>query len=90
MTYNINPAIFGNTYAVPSVVADKYLKIATHTQLKVLLYFMRNISEGIAPQKIADALSLPLSEVDDALLSGNSAIYLLVSPQKKKRQKRLS
>ncbi|MBQ2933027.1 MAG: DnaD domain protein [Clostridia bacterium] len=84
MTYNINPAIFGNTYAVPSVVADKYLKIATHTQLKVLLYFMRNISEGIAPQKIADALSLPLSEVDDALLFWQQRDILVgIAPKEK-------
>ncbi|MBQ8741346.1 MAG: DnaD domain protein [Clostridia bacterium] len=68
MTYNINTAIFSNTFPMPSVVADKYLKIATHTQLKVLLYFMRNISDGIDPQKIADALSLPLSETEDALV----------------------
>ena len=68
MTYNINPAIFSSTYAIPTDVADKYLKIATHTQLKVLLYCMRNISDGVDPQKIAEALSLPRDEVEDALV----------------------
>lgn len=68
MTYNINPAIFSSTYAIPTIVADKYIKIATHTQLKVLLYFMRNISDGIDSAKIASALSLPEVEVEDALL----------------------
>ena len=68
MKFTINPTVFGNAFSLPSVVADKYLKIATHTQLKVLLYFMRNISEGIEPQKIAEALSLPVGEVEDALL----------------------
>ena len=68
MTYNINTEIFSNTYSVPTVVADKYLKIATLTQLKVLLYFMRNLSDSIDSQKIAAALSLPISEVEDALL----------------------
>lgn len=68
MKFTINPTVFGNTFSLPSVVADKYLKIATHTQLKVLLYFMRNISEGIDPQKIAESLSLPIGEVEDALL----------------------
>ena len=67
MIYNVNTAIFSSTYAIPTDVADKYLKIATHTQLKVLLYFMRNISSGINPQKIADELSLPVGEVEDAL-----------------------
>lgn len=87
MTYNINPAIFGNTYAVPSVVADKYLKIATHTQLKVLLYFMRNISEGIEPQKISGALSLPTGEVEDALLFWQQRDILIGSTPKEKETK---
>lgn len=68
MIYNINPAIFSSTYAIPTIVADKYIKTATHIQLKVLLYFMRNISEGIDALKISAALSLPEVEVDDALL----------------------
>ena len=87
MTYNINPAIFGNTYAVPSVVADKYLKIATHTQLKVLLYFMRNISDGIESQKIADTLLLPLSEVEDALLFWQQRDILVGTTPKEKETK---
>lgn len=68
MIYNVNPAIFSSTYAIPTDVADKYLKIATHIQLKVLLYFMRNISDGIDSQKISDALRLDINETEDALL----------------------
>ncbi len=68
MMCNINPAIFGSTYSVPTDLADKYLKIATHTQLKVLLYFMRNISDGIDSKKISDALYLDINETEDALL----------------------
>lgn len=68
MIYNINPAVFSSTYAIPTDVADKYLKIATHIQLKVLLYFMRNISDGIDSQKISDALRLDINETEDALL----------------------
>lgn len=68
MNYTINTAMLGSTFVVPSVVTDKFIKIATATQLKVLLYLMRNISDGINPQKISKALSLPESEVDDALL----------------------
>lgn len=87
MIYNINTAIFGNTFAVPSVVADKFLKIATHTQLKVLLYFMRNISEGIDPQKISEALSLPISEVEDALVFWQQRDILVGTAPKEPEQK---
>ena len=68
MKYSINTAIFGNTFSVPCDVADKHLKLATLSQLKVLLYFMRNVSEEIDPTRIAAATALPQSEVSDALL----------------------
>lgn len=68
MKYTINASVFANTFAVPSIVADKYLKTATLSQIKVLLYFMRNISEGIDIDKISAATALPPSEVEDALI----------------------
>lgn len=76
MKYTLNTTILGNTFVVPSIVADKFLKIATVSQIKVLLYFMRNLSDGIDPSKIAEALSLPESEVEDALFfwSQNSVL----------------
>lgn len=89
MTYNINPAIFSSTYSVPTDVADKYIKIATHTQLKVLLYFMRNISEGIDSQKIADALLLDAGETEDALTFWQQCGMLLGTAPKETEQKQV-
>ena len=82
MVYNVNPAIFSNTYSIPTDVADKYLKIATHTQIKVLLYFMRNLSTGIDPEKIGKALSLPINEVQDALVFWQQRDILVGEAQK--------
>ena len=90
MKFTINPTIFGNTFAVPSVVADNYLKIATATQLKVLIFFMRNISEGIDPQKISEALSLPLSEVEDALLFWQQRDILVGEAEEKQEVKNVT
>lgn len=87
MNYTLNTTVFGNTFAVPSIVADKYLKTATPTSLKVLLYFMRNISDGIDPSKIADALSLPPSEVEDALLFWSQCGILCSEASKETEQK---
>lgn len=87
MNYNINPAIFSSTYAIPTVVSDKYLKIATHNQLKVLLYFMRNISEGISPQKIAAALGISVDEVCDALLFWQQCDILIGETKKEPETK---
>lgn len=90
MTYNINTAVFGNTFAIPSAVADKHLKTATHIQLKVLLYFMRNISEGIDPQKISDALNFPLSETEDALTFWQQCGILLCESPTEPEQKTIT
>ena len=68
MSYTINPAAFSAVFTVPCDVADKHLKLATASQLKVLIYVMRNLSCGINAENCAEALSLPLSEVEDALL----------------------
>lgn len=68
MSYSVNPSVFGSTFAVPTDVADKYLKLATPTQLKVLLCFMRNISQTVDANSIAVALSLPENEVEDSLV----------------------
>lgn len=90
MKFTINASVFGNTFAVPSVVADKYLKIATHTQLKVLLFFMRNISEGIDAEKIAHELSLPLSETEDALLFWQQRDILTGETEKPQEAKKVT
>lgn len=90
MKFTINPAVFGNTFALPSSVADKYLKIATATQLKVLLYFMRNISEGINPEKISQALSLPVSETEDALFFWQQRDILIGETEKPEETKKVT
>lgn len=90
MKYTINATVFGNTFAVPSIVADKYLKIATPTQLKVLLFFMRNISDGIDPQKIATALTLPINEVEDALVFWQQREILVGETEKQEEPKKVT
>lgn len=89
MKFTINPTIFGNTFSVPSVVADKYLKIATATQLKVLLFFMRNISDGIEPEKISSALSIAEDEVLDALVFWQQREILIGETKTTEEQKQV-
>lgn len=87
MLYNINTAIFASTYAIPCDIADKFLKTATHTQLKVILYFMRNISQAIDAGSISQALSLPESEVEDALVFWQQHNVLVGEAKKEPEQK---
>lgn len=87
MNYTLNMTVLGNSFVVPGVVVDKFIKIATDTQLKVLLVLMRNISEGIDSDKIAHALSLPQNEVDDALLFWSQCEVLNSEQPKEKESK---
>lgn len=71
MNYFINPSSFTAVFTIPCDVVDKHLKLATDTQIKVLLYILRNLSSGINAENTAQALSIPTSEVEDALLYWN-------------------
>jgi len=68
MSYILNSTAMASPVFVPSAVVDSNLKLASHTQLKVLLVFLRNMTNGNnSEENIASFLNLPLSEVNDAL-----------------------
>ncbi len=68
MNFFINPTVFTSVFTVPSDIVDKYLKLSSETQLKVLLYIMRYMTEPINPQLMSAALAIPESEVCEALI----------------------
>lgn len=67
MSYHANPQIFTATFAIPTVLTDRYLRLADEVQLKVLLLALRSNPLFIVPEQIADFLSLNESDVKDAL-----------------------
>lgn len=68
MNYRLKGDAMSALFMVPTAIVDKHLKLASDTQLKVLLFVLRNISSGIDPELTAKGLCIPLSEVNDALL----------------------
>lgn len=68
MGYFIKFDAFRQAFPVPTLIVDNYLKLATHTQLKCVLYVLRHSTEEIKAEKIAEALSLSKTEAEDALL----------------------
>ncbi len=68
MSYFVNQSVFANMFPMPAFIADKYLKLATENQLKVIIYIFRDITKSIDADEIAKDLSLPSSEVTDALI----------------------
>lgn len=67
MDYTINPTAFTSAFTVPCSVVDKHIKLAGAAQLKVLLWIMRNMGDGICIEKISQAIGLPEMDVKDAL-----------------------
>ena len=67
MSYKINFGGWESVFAVPTAVVDKGLKLATETQLKVLLYILRNAQNDISDESVAKALSVHTDDVKDSL-----------------------
>ncbi len=67
MAYNINLGAWGSVFAVPSVVVDDHLKIASAYQLKVLLYLLKNNSTPLDENAIGEALNMHPDDVKDSL-----------------------
>lgn len=89
----INPEVYANTFAFPSAAVDNYIKLASPLQLKVLLYIYRHSAEDISEDSIADALSVNVNDVKDAigfwcsagLLKGETAKIVTDTASKKAR-----
>ncbi len=77
MDYIVNPASFQSAFTLPGDIADKHLKLASQTQLKVILYVFRHIADAKTADEISAELRIPKAEVDDALLYWANAGILL-------------
>lgn len=73
MNYFINPGALSAVFTVPCKAVDSGLKLASEAQIKVLLYVMRNLAEGIDAGKTAAALGMTESGVEDCLLYWSQA-----------------
>lgn len=67
MDYYITPSELKNTFSVPEAVVKKHFKLATETQLKVLLCALCYLEWDFNTEKLAKALSLPVETVNEAL-----------------------
>ncbi len=68
MFYNINPVVFSSTFAFPTDVADKYLKLCKAEHIKVLIYIMRNLAKLPSIDEISEQTDVSAFDVKEALL----------------------
>lgn len=67
MNYFVDIKFIQDTFSMPKIVSEKYLKIATAAQLKVLIYALSHLAEDPSDEQIATTLSMQSSDVADAL-----------------------
>ena len=68
----------GNGFLVPSIVADHLLGIASHDQLKVLLYVLAHPDTALTPETIASACKVRPENTEEALAFWQDANVLAV------------
>ena len=57
----------GQLFTVPTAVADHLLKLATHDQLKILLFVLCHAGEPLTGEMITKACKVPASAIPEAL-----------------------
>lgn len=67
MDYMVDFGIWNSVFVVPSCIVDDYIKLANSSQIKVLLWVLRNAGSELSLQKISGALSIHESDVLDAI-----------------------
>ncbi len=67
MKYRVNTDIYKSIFGVPTDVADKFIKLASHSALKVLLFIMRNGIESL-DDSATFKLGISRTELDEALI----------------------
>ncbi len=67
MSVKINLGEWGSVFAVPTGVVDKYLKLASPNQLKVLLFLLRNSEIDYSKKEISDTLRIHEDDIDDCI-----------------------
>ena len=89
MEFTLNIKSVSNSFPVPCDIVDKYINLATETQIKALLIVMRELSDNIKPELISDKLKISLADAEDTLFFWAQCGILsaeLKAPQKSEKK----
>lgn len=64
---SVNPKIFGSVFAVPSIIVDKYIKMASPVAIKALLWILKNQSGDISVFELSKSIGFSESDTKDAI-----------------------
>ena len=70
MEFKINPATLCNMFALPTVITDENLRLASVVQLKAVLYLFRHSMAGetVTCEQIANAMGYEKEDIVDAMI----------------------
>lgn len=67
MEYTLQMGLWNSVFAVPTVLVDRYLKLAGKEQLQVLLWMLRHPGEAVSTEELSAELGLDQDSVLDAV-----------------------
>lgn len=88
MEYSVNASAYTAAFPVPSAVVDKFIKLSSAVQLKVLLICMRNSASPLSVKEISDILNVSEAEVEDCLIYWSGCGILNVDVPSAKAEKK--
>ncbi|MBP3322932.1 MAG: DnaD domain protein [Clostridia bacterium] len=66
MSYRLDMGVWNSVFAVPTVLVDKHLKLARGSEIKVILYAIRNSGKEFSLAEVAAATALSEESVEEA------------------------
>ena len=68
MGYRINPELWNGVFAVPNAVTDNYIKLASESQLKILLCLLRYSGGSLSTKQLSELTGIKnTADIEDAL-----------------------
>lgn len=67
MNYKINLGIWKNVFCIPSVIVDRYIKLAGENDIKVLLYLLRNSEETFSSRELGEQLGIDSEQAEESV-----------------------
>ena len=81
MEYKIDMGRWGSVFAVPCEIVDKFLNKLDETQLRVLIYMLRNSETAVNGRIMSEKLGITADEVDRVLIClKNMGLLLCANP----------
>lgn len=69
MGYRINPELWNGVFALPNEIVDSYIKLASGSQLKILLCLLRYSGTDLSPQQLSELTGTDnIYDIEDDLL----------------------